>query len=105
MKINPKQIEQAMKKMGIKQEEIPADEVVIKSGDKELVISNPQVMRVNMMGQESFQITGEVSERSTERFSHDDIKLIMEQTGSTEEQAKAALEETGDIASAILKLK
>ncbi len=105
MKINPKQIEQAMKKMGIKQEEISADEVIIKTQDKEIVISNPQVMRVNMMGQESFQITGEVSERSAERFSREDIKLIMDQTGSTEEQAKTALEETGDIASAILKLK
>ncbi len=54
MKINPKQLEKAMKQMGVKSEEIPADEVIIKSQDKEIVISNPQVQKVNMMGQESF---------------------------------------------------
>ena len=105
MKINPKQIEQAMKKMGIKQEEIQADEVIIKSAGKEIVISNPQIVKVNMMGQESFQISGEVSERSAEKFSQAAIKLIVEQTGASEEEAKTALQETGDIAAAILKLK
>ncbi len=105
MKINPKQLEKAMKQMGIKQDQIEATEVIIKSGEMEIVISNPQVMKVNMMGQESFQITGDVSERSAEKFSKDDIKLIIEQTGASEELAKKTLEETGDIASAILKLK
>jgi nascent polypeptide-associated complex subunit alpha len=35
----------------------------------------------------------------------DDIKLIMEQTGKSEEEARKALKETnGDLAEAILKL-
>ena len=58
-----------------------------------------------MGGQESFQIAGEVSERSPEKFSPDDIKLIVDQTGCTEDEAKKALEETGDIAAAIMKIK
>ncbi len=105
MKINPKMLEKAMKQMGIKSEEILAEEVIIKTGDKELVILNPQVTKVNMGGQESLQITGEITERSKSKFSDEDLKIIMEQTGVTKEQAAKALEEAGDIAEAILKLK
>lgn len=105
MKINPRQLEKMAKKMGIQTEEIPADEVIIKQGEKELVVSNPQVSKVNMMGQETLQITGEISERSTEKITSDDVKIVMEQTGCTEEQAESVLKETGDIAQAILKLK
>ena len=105
MKINPKMMEKAMKQMGIKSEEILAEEVIIKTSEKEIVISNPQITKINMAGQESFQIAGEISERSSEKFSQEDIKLIIEQTGASEEDSKQALEETGDIAAAILKLK
>ena len=105
MKLNPKQIEKAMKKMGIQSQEIEAEEVVIKTVDKEIVISSPQVARVNMMGQDTFQVSGEVSERSLEKFSPEDVKMVVEQTGCTEEDARKTLEETGDIAEAILKLK
>ena len=105
MKINPKMMEQAMKKMGIKSEEILAEEVIIKTPDKDFVISNPQVTKIQMGGQESFQITGTLEELPRSKFSEEDLKIIMEQTGVTKEQAAKALEETGDIATAILKLK
>jgi nascent polypeptide-associated complex subunit alpha len=110
MKINPRQIERAMKKMGIKSEEIDSEEVIIKSGSKEIVISNPQVTKVNMGGQDTFQIAGEVSERSAEDadegVSEDDVKVVMDRTGASEEQARQALEDTdGDLAQAIIKLK
>ena len=105
MKINPKMMEKAMRQMGIQTIEIPATEVIIKTPEKEIVISNPQVSKVTMGGQETFQIAGEVSERSPEKFSNEDIKMIVEQTGCSEEEAAGALEETGDIAEAILKLK
>jgi len=103
--INPKQMKMAMKKMGVKQEEIEAEEVIIRGKDRQLRILNPQVMKVNMMGQESFQITGDVEEESLEKFSEDDIKMVMEQSDCSEDEAKGALEETGDLAEAILKLK
>ena len=51
-----------MKQMGIKQESLDAEKVTIKTRDKNLVIENPNVVKVNMMGQETFQITGEIRE-------------------------------------------
>ena len=104
-KMNPKQMEKMMKQMGIKSENISAEEVIIKTEDKEIIISNPQVTKVKMGGQETFQIVGQISERKKEKFSEDDVKMIVEQTSSSEEDAKKALEETGDIAEAIMKLK
>lgn len=103
--INPKMMEKAMKKMGIKQEEIDAREVVITCYDKKIVISNPQVSKIKAMGQESFQVTGEIFEQPLEKFSKDDINTVMEQAQCSEEVARQALEETNDIAGAILKLK
>ena len=105
--LNPKMMQQAMKKMGMQQQEINASEVIIKTNDKTLVISNPEVVKVNMMGQESFQITGEVSEQSYKPdISEDDINTVIEQATVSKEEAAAALEETnGDIAEAILKLQ
>jgi len=107
--MNPRQMQQMMRKMGVQQVEIPATEVIIKTEDKDLVIVNPQVSKVNMMGQETFQIVGEVHEQeksSVPEISEDDLKTVMEQTGCSEEQAKEALEETeGDLAEAIIKIK
>ena len=48
--INPKQMEKAMKQLGMKQEAIEAEEVVIRCNDKEIVIRNPDVSKINMMG-------------------------------------------------------
>jgi nascent polypeptide-associated complex subunit alpha len=103
--INPKQMEKALKKLGVKQEEINASEVVIKTNDKTLIIRNPEVQKVNMMGKETFQISGDIEEESKELFSEEDIKTVMEQTNCTKEQAIEALEKEEDIAAAILSLK
>ena len=104
--MNKRAIEAAMKKMGVKQEEIDAKEVIIKLEDKELVIKNPNVSRVEMMGQETFQISGEIEERSLEKYKEEDVKIVMEQANCNEKRAREALEETnGDIAEAIIKIK
>lgn len=101
--INPKQMQKMMNKMGMKQEEIPASEVIIK-GPKEIIIKNPHVVKVNMMGQETFQITGEASEGSG--ISKDDVLTVSAQAGVSEENALKALEESkGDLAEAIMKLQ
>jgi len=101
--INPKQMQKMMNQMGMKQEEIPASEVIIK-GPKEIIIKNPHVMKVDMMGQETFQITGEVSEGSG--ISKDDVLTVSVQADVSEEEAKKALEETkGDLAEAIMNLR
>ena len=104
--MNPQMLKQAMKKMGIKQEEIDADEVIIRCRDKELIVRNPHVQKVNMMGQESLQITGDIEERSVEKFSDEDVELVVEQTDCSDEEARDALERNnGDIAKTILELK
>ena len=104
--INPKQLQQAMKQLGMKQEEIDAQEVIIKCSDKELIIRNPNVQKINMMGQESLQITGEIEERELEKFKEEDVKLIMEQTGMSESVVREKLSENdGDIAKTILELE
>jgi nascent polypeptide-associated complex subunit alpha len=107
--MNPRKMAQMMKRMGIQQSEIDATEVVIKTPEKELVITNPQVSKVNMMGQETIQVVGDIHERELEtapEISEDDVKTVMEQAGVSEEQAKAAIEEhNGDLAAAIMSLQ
>lgn len=106
--MNPKMMKQAMKRMGMKQEDIEASEVIIKCPDKELVIQNPSVAKINMMGQDSWQITGEAVERPLEtkpEINEDDIKTVMDQTNVDEKTAKEAIEKhEGDLAAAILEL-
>ena len=107
--MNPRDMQRAMKRLGIKQEEIDAREVIIRTSDKEIIIQNPQVSKVNMMGQETFQIVGEPQERSITsepEINEDDIKTVMQQTGATEEKAKETIKENGgDLAKAIIELK
>ncbi|HLC97514.1 MAG TPA: nascent polypeptide-associated complex protein [Candidatus Nanoarchaeia archaeon] len=106
--LNPRKMQQMMKQMGIQQVDIPAMEVIIKTAEKEIVISNPSVAKVNMMGQETFQISGEVHERkkaTPSEISPEDIKTVQEQAGVAEATARKALEEhQGDLAEAIVSL-
>ena len=106
MKINPRQLEKMARQMGMQMDTIEAEEVIIVTKDKKIVIKAPQVAKVNAMGQETFQVSGgEISEVSKEKFSKDDIEMIMVQTGANEEDAIKVLDDTQDIAEAILKLK
>ncbi|NOX71615.1 MAG: nascent polypeptide-associated complex protein [Candidatus Micrarchaeota archaeon] len=106
MRINPRQMEKMMKQMGMQTTQISADEVIIKRSDGgEIIIRDPEVSKIKMMGQESFQITGTVEERQEPEFSEDDIMMVSEQAGVSKEEALKALEEFGDIAGAILHLK
>ena len=107
--MNPRKMAQMMKRMGIQQTEIDATEVIIRTPDKELVVMNPQVSKVNMMGQETLQVVGEIHERdisSGPEISEEDIKTVMEQAGVSEEEAKTAIDENdGDLAAAIMSLQ
>ena len=107
--MNPRKMQQMMKKMGIAQTEIDAKEVIIKCADKEIIIENPQVSKVNMMGQETFQVVGNIVERELSaepEINEDDIKTVMEQAGCDEDTAKKAIDDNGgDLAAAIMSLK
>lgn len=104
--INPRQMQKMMARMGMQQQEIDASEVIIRTAEKELVFVKPSVSKVNVMGQETWQIVGKAQERKREAFSDEDVRTVMEQTGVDAEKAREALEESkGDLAEAILKLK
>ncbi len=107
--MNPRQMQQAMKRMGIQQTEIDATEVIIKCPDKEIIISNPSVSKVNMMGTMTFQVSGQAQERplsAEEEIKEEDVKTVAEQASVSEEEARNALEKNkGDLAKAILSLK
>ncbi|MCD6227047.1 nascent polypeptide-associated complex protein [Candidatus Micrarchaeota archaeon] len=102
--MNPKQMAQLMRQMGIQTKEINADRVVIESNDKKIIIENPSVTEINMKGQITYQIIG--NPRIEESINEDDVKLVMEQANVSREVAENALKETnGDIAEAITKLQ
>ena len=107
--MNPREMQKAMKRLGIKQEEIDAEVVIIKTADKDLVIKNPQVSKINMMGQETIQVIGSITEvvrDAKDWVTEDDISTVMDQTNCTKEEAVEALEESsGNLAEAILKLQ
>jgi len=99
--MNPAMMKQAMKKLGMKQEEIDANEVIIKGSEKNIVIKNAKVTKINMQGHETFQVVGDITEESNE----EDVKTIMEQANCSKEEAEKALKEHGDLADAIMSLK
>jgi nascent polypeptide-associated complex subunit alpha len=104
--LNPKKMQAVMKQMGISQNEIDASKVIIEKNDNSrIIIENPSVTKITMQGQDSFQVTGEISEESAKtEISDEDIKTIIEKTGVSEDKAKETLEKTGDLAEAILEL-
>ncbi|WP_457591483.1 nascent polypeptide-associated complex protein [Geoglobus sp.] len=105
MPMNPKQMKKMMKQMGIEMDEIEAEEVIIVTKGEEWIFKSPSVVRITAKGVETFQISGSYEVRERVVISEDDVKLVMEQAGVSEELARKALEEAkGDIAEALLKL-
>jgi len=114
--VNPRQMKQAMKRMGITTEEINGvEEVVIRTKDKEYVIKDAAVTMMEVQGQKTYQVVGEASvsarsapsaaKGSEPQLPEEDIELVMGQTGAGREQAITALKESGgQPAEAILKI-
>ncbi len=116
--INPKKMQAMMKQMGIAQEEINANRVIIETNENNIIINNPSIVKINMQGQTNFQISGDISEEERENTesieeseqesednTEEDIKTIIEKTGCDEKEAKKSLEDAkGDLADAILSL-
>ena len=104
--MNPAKMQGMMKKMGISQTELPVRKVIFEMDDGNLVIEDPAVVKIMMQGQESYQVTGEAVEENTESFSDEDVEMVVEKSGKSIEEVKAALENAeGDIAEAIISLK
>jgi len=99
--VDPRKMKAMMSQMGIKQEEIGAEEVVIKGKDKNIIIREPTVVKINFSGQETFQISGRIETEDNE-----DVKIVMAKANVSKEKAKEALKKSeGNIAEAILGLK
>jgi nascent polypeptide-associated complex subunit alpha len=104
--VDSRQMQGMLKKMGVSQEDIDASRVIIEKTDtSRIIIDNPSVQKIKMQGQETFQIAGDISEESAQpEISEKDIQTIIEKTGVSEKTARKTLEETEDLAEAILKL-
>lgn len=85
-------------------EQLDAEEVLIRTKTGTLSIRNPQVVKMEIMGQTTFQVIGNATP-VREGPAEEDVKLVMEKTGAGREEAEAALKESGgDIAEAIMLL-
>ncbi len=118
--MNPKQMQMAMKKMGITQEEIKdVQEVVITTASKTYVIPKAEVTMMTIQGQKTFQIMGEPdiiegartasasaeAEPAGMAIPEEDIALVAAQANVSPEEARKALEDcNGEPAEAIIKL-
>lgn len=95
-----------MKQMGIDMDELDADKVEVTIGDKKMVFDNPQISKIDAKGQEMFQLQGDYSEESLETGPDpEDIELVVDKTGASEEDAKEALQEADDVAGAVMDLQ
>lgn len=111
-RMNPRQMNQMMKRLGINIKEIDnVKRVIIETNSKKYIIDNAEVTIMDAQGQKTYQVTGRArivtqEEKSEEEaIPQEDIDLVAEQSGRSKAEAKKALEETnGDIAEAILKL-
>ena len=99
---DPKKVEQMMKKLNITTRQVEATEVVIRAKDGNIVIESPEVMIMNMMGRDVYQITGKPKKRPKD----EDVKMVMEHTGKDKATVEKKLEElNNDLAKAIMELK
>ncbi len=116
-RVNPRQMRQAMKRLGIEQEELDGvEEVVIRTAAKEYVIRNANVTAMTAQGQKIWTVVGEpiVRDRVDAKkpadakelsIPEEDVKLVAEKAGVSEDEARKALEECGgEPAEAIIRL-
>lgn len=103
-KMNPRKINQMMKMLGVKTEEVEAKKVIIEQENGKIVIEEPQITLMTVQGQKTYTVVGK--EKKEETASEEDIGIVMQKTGCKKKEAEKALKESnGDIAEAILKLE
>lgn len=107
--MNPRQMSQMMKKLGIDVQELDdVQEVVIRTPGKDYVFKEASVSVMKAQGVETWQVSGtpEAVEHEVRLdASPEDVRMVVEQTGCDEATARATLEATnGDLAEAIVRL-
>jgi nascent polypeptide-associated complex subunit alpha len=125
--LNSRKMKQMMEQMGIDIEEIEAQEVVITTSDGKLVFTDAEVQKMDAQGQETYQVVGSPELREAEALEadagddadgeetepvddagipDDDVELVAQRTGASEDDAREALEATdGDLAAAVERLE
>jgi nascent polypeptide-associated complex subunit alpha len=108
--IDPRTMKNMMAKMGIKSSEVSAERVIIEAGDKNIIIENPQITKIEAQGTVSFQISGDITETAAQTqevaISEEDVDLVAERTGVTDKDLirQNLKKENGDIAQTIIDL-
>ena len=117
---SPRDLARALRRMGVRMEELDAERVVVELRDGRVLEVNPPaaVMVLRVKGQppmlyvigEPREVEAKPSEEAGEaggvEVSEEDVMLVAEQAGVSPEEARRALIEAGgDIAAAILKLR
>jgi nascent polypeptide-associated complex subunit alpha len=122
--MNPRKMQQMMKQMGIDVTDIDAEEVIIRTGEEELVFSDPQVTRMDAQGTQTYQVVGEPESREPSAgddadeaaaadataddagVPEEDVELVATRAGvSTEEAREALAAEDGDLAAAVARFE
>ncbi len=105
--MNPAKVKQMMKQMGINITEIDdVEQVIIRTATKDIVFNDANVSIMNAQGTDTYQVVGTPEEVARElEIPDDDVRLVTEQAGVSEEEAREALKDAnGDLAEAILAL-
>jgi len=103
--MNPNQMKKLMKQMNVKELPVVKAEFHLDNGDV-MVFDHPQISRVNMMGQEIFQVAGEhylkKDDEKIEGYTNEDVELVMKEAKVSKDTAIRALEASeGDILDAV----
>ena len=112
-RISPREFRRLTQRIGLNIEELKGvQEVIIRLVDKELVFSDAKVQVIDAKGEKIYQIFGNPVERELKEeeeeveIKDEDIRLVMDQTGASREEALEALKETGgDLAQAIILIR
>ncbi len=108
-----REVSRLMQRLGIKVKGLEGvKRVVVELEDKNLIVKSPFVSMVSYGKVKVLQVEGEIVEEEKKeeieeiKVSEEDIKLVAEKAGVNLETARRALiEEKGDLASAIIKLR
>lgn len=112
-RLSPRDLRRLAERMGLSVEELEdVREVTIRTGDKLLVFESPRVSILRIKDEVIYQVVGVPVERRVgeEReeleIPEEDVQLVAQQAGVSEEEARKALVEAGgDLAKAILLLQ
>jgi len=102
--MDPQKMQKMLKKLGMKMDNIPANQVIIKTDSGDITIDEPQVVKTTMKDQVVFQVSGNVKQKTS---TDEDVKLVMEQTGVDDKEKIEELlqQNNGDVAKTIMQLK